>query len=116
MRNHLTLGLAALLLSTGLAMAQDTTLTTGHLDAVDADDSGAVTSDEYRGFFQRVFVDLDKDADKLVSWTEAEGAMIREHFDAIDADKDANISPAELDARAQADFTASDRDGDGSLN
>lgn len=116
MLNHLTLGLGALVLSTGLALAQDAGLTSDHLDAVDADKSGTVTSDEYRGFFQRAFADLDADGDKLVSWTEAEAAMLREHFDAIDADKDGAISPAEMDAQAQADFNTADRDGDGALN
>jgi Ca2+-binding EF-hand superfamily protein len=110
----------ALALSTSLAAAQDapqeTVLTDQHLDAVDGDDDGAVSVDEFRAAMRRIFEALDRDANGVMTWAEAEGSIIRDHFDAFDADRNGNVTAAEMDARAQADHAASDLDGDGALN
>ncbi len=120
MRGHLTAAAALVAFTAASAWAQDVAdpmeLNDRHLAEVDADKNGGVTQSEFGAFMQRGFAALDKDADALVSWIEAEAAMLREHFDAIDSNKDGAMTSAELDAQAQRDFAAADRDGNGVLD
>ncbi len=114
------LAASALVLTATLATAQDapadTSLTTGHLTAVDTDANGAVSESEFRSAMQKAHATLDKDADGVVTWTEAEALLTREQFDALDADRTGAVTPAEMDAQAQKDFSAADLDKDGALN
>lgn len=118
--HKIVLTASALALSATFAVAQDapadTSLTTGHLTAVDTDANGAVSESEFRAAMQKAHAALDKDADGVVTWAEAETALTREHFDALDADRTGTVTPAEMDAQAQTDFAAADQDKDGALN
>ncbi len=116
MRYTLTAATAALLMAGGFAFAQDQGLSEGQLDAADTTDDGSVTLDEFRAYMKNAFDALDKDANGVVTWVEAEAAIIRDNFDTLDANKDGNVTAPEMDAQAQADFAASDRDADGALN
>ena len=120
MRAYLIAAAGALTLTASLASAQDAAqppaLTEGHLATAAGDGDKAVSQDEFRALMKRAHETLDKDADGVVTWVEAQDAILREHFDAIDANKDGRITAAEMDAQAQADFASSDRDGDGALN
>ncbi len=116
MRYHLLAAAAALTLTSGLAAAQEQGYSEGHLDAADTTDDGAISLDEFRAYVKSAFDALDQDANAVLTWTEAEVAIIRDHFDTIDKNGDGNVTPVEMDAQAQADFPAIDRDGDGALN
>jgi len=116
MRAPFILAAGALALSASLAFAQETTLTDQHLSAADGDADGAVSESEFRATMQRVFAALDADKNGVVTWVEAEPAMLREHFDALDANKDGQVTATEMDAQASKDFATADQDGDGALN
>jgi EF hand len=115
MKTQLLAVLTALALAPA-ALAQDRSMTGDHLAAIDGDADGAVQESEFRAFMERVFTELDANADGFVDWTEAQVTMIREHFDGADANGDGGLSSQEFRDRAQRDFQAADRDGDGQLD
>jgi Ca2+-binding EF-hand superfamily protein len=113
MRSFLIACAGALALS-GAALAQD--ITTGHLDAMDADDNGTVDAAEFDTFMGQVFTTLDTNGDGYISLAESAGFMSADQFAAANTNGDDGLSAAEFTAATQADFAAADRDGSGALN
>jgi Ca2+-binding EF-hand superfamily protein len=105
---------AGALAISGAALAQD--ITTGHLDALDTDDNGAVDAAEFDAFMGQTFSALDTNGDGYISAAESAGFMSPDQFAAANTNGDDGISAAEFTAATQADFAAADRDGDGVLN
>jgi hypothetical protein len=104
---------AGALAISGAALAQD--ITTGHLDALDADDNGAVDAAEFDAFMGQTFSALDTNGDGYISAAESAGFMSPDQFAAANTNGDDGISAAEFTAATPADFAAPDRDGDGVL-
>lgn len=113
MRTLLIACAGALALS-GAAWAQD--ITTGHLDAIDSNDDGAVDAAEFDTYMVAAFKTIDGNADGYVTLVEATGYMSPEQFAAANANGDDGLSEAEFLAAAQADFAMADADGNGKLD
>jgi hypothetical protein len=113
MRSFLTFA-AALAFCGTAALAQD--ITSGHLDAMDADDNGGVDATEFANFMTQVFTEIDANDDGYVTEAEGSGFMSAEHFAAANANGDDGLSQAEFLSATQADFQTADQDGDGVLN
>ena len=104
-------GLVAL---SGAALAQD--ITAGHLDALDANDDGAVDATEFDAYMVAAFKTIDKNGDGYVTLVEATDYMSPEQFAAANTNGDDGLSEAEFVAAANADFAKADLDKDGELN
>lgn len=111
---RLLLATAGLLALSGAALAQD--ITTGHLDALDTNDDGAVDAAEFDAYMAAAFDALDANGDGYVTLAESADHLSPEQFAAANTNGDDGLSEAEFTAATQADFAAADRDGDGTLN
>ena len=111
---RLLIAAAGLLALSGAALAQD--VTTGQLDALDANDDGAVDAAEFDTYMVAAFGSLDANGDGYVTLVESSGYMTPEQFAAANANGDDGLSEPEFVAAAQADFAGADLDKDGVLN
>jgi Ca2+-binding EF-hand superfamily protein len=114
MRSFLIACAGALALGGGVALAQD--ITSGHLDAMDADDDGAIDATEFAAFMTQAFTTMDANGDGYVTEVEGASYMSPEQFAAANSNGDDGVSQAEFLAASQADFQTADQDGDGVLN
>ena len=104
----------ATLALTGAAWAQD--ITSAHLDALDADDDGAVDATEFDAYMVAAFKTIDTNGDGYVTLAEGEGYVTAEQFAAANANGDDGLSEGEFLAAAKADFAKADLDRDEKLN
>ena len=110
----LLIAFAGALALSGAAWAQD--ITTGHLDALDANDDGAVDATEFDAYMVAAFTSIDKNGDGYVTLVEVTGYMTPEQFAAANTNGDDGLSQAEFLAAAKADFAQADKDQNGALN
>jgi hypothetical protein len=75
--------------------------------AMDADDDGALTTDEYMAVRMGPATGVNPEREAAMMTRKAE------RFDPMDADTDGKVTKAEFMAASQAQFTAADGDGDG---
>ncbi len=112
--NRLLIAAFGLVALSGAALAQD--ITTAHLDALDANDDGAVDATEFDAYMVAAFKTIDKNGDGYVTLVEATGYLSPEQFAAANTNGDDGLSEAEFVAVAKADFARADLDKDGKLN
>ena len=91
-------------------------MTQAHLEALDANEDGAVSRDEFDAFSARTFERLDADSDRSLSASELAGSAIEGALSDLDADGDGAVSRQEFGRQMSADFAAADQDGDGAIN
>jgi Ca2+-binding EF-hand superfamily protein len=112
--NRLLIAAFGLVALSGAALAQD--ITTAHLDALDANDDGAVDATEFDAYMVAAFKTIDKNGDGYVTLVEVTGYLSPEQFAAANTNGDDGLSEDEFVAVAKADFTKADLDQDGKLN
>lgn len=111
---RLLVAAAGFLALSGAALAQD--VTTGHLDALDANGDGSVDATEFDTYMAAAFEAIDTNDDGYVTLAESSGFLTPEQFAAANANGDDGLSEAEFTAATQADFANADLDSDGTLN
>ncbi len=107
---------AGLCLCSSLSMAQSVILNSGHLDALDTDDDGAVSKDEFFQFATFAFNEMDRDNSATLSADEVDDHLAAERFQELDTNGDGSVSTDEFAQQMDADFREADKDGDGLLN
>lgn len=110
----LLIAAAGLVALAGAALAQD--ITTNHLDALDANDDGAVDATEFDTYMVAAFKSIDANGDGYVTLVEATGYLTPEQFAAANANGDDGLSEEEFLAAAKADFANADLDKNGALD
>jgi len=110
----LLIAAAGVLALSGAAFAQD--ITTGHLDAIDANDDGAVDATEFDAYMVAAFKTIDQNGDGYLTLVEVEGYVTPDQFVAANTNGDDGVSEVEFVTAAKADFTKADLNTDGTLN
>ncbi|NGR08571.1 EF-hand domain-containing protein [bacterium SGD-2] len=113
MRKIIAATFTALLVSAGMASAQD--LYEHHLNHLDDNKDGALTRVEYEDFMNSAFRALDTNKDGSLSVEEASKVLTQEQIRAVDTNQNGRISRQEFMRQVMKDFDAADKDGDGSL-
>ncbi|HUH88833.1 MAG TPA: EF-hand domain-containing protein [Pusillimonas sp.] len=113
-----SLALALVLGFSGTAYAQGASaaeLTPEHFKALDRNNSGGVSKDEYEQFMRESFLKLDTDGNKRLSKAEASAVLTPEQFAAVDKDHSGELTLDEFLDHVMRDFDRYDYNNDGVL-
>jgi len=86
------------------------------LQAIDANNDGFLSRDEFNAFSDYAFQEMDEDKNGTLGLDEAKPFLDIKQFQDVDRNNDDFISRAEYDAQMDADFTSADKDGNGQLD
>ena len=105
-----------LLFGTGVVSAQQgSAMHEGHLNHLDTDKSGGVSTAEYQTFMTAAFTKIDANGDGSISQSETTNMLKADQFAALDANRDGRVSRDEFMTRVMKDFASADRGSDGQL-
>lgn len=105
----------ALLLCTGMAVAQQQAIHEGHRDHLDTDDNGTVSQTEYRTFMRDAFNRLDRDKDGYLAQSDVSSVLTANQFSGMDSNGDGRVGRQEFTTQVTKDFQGADKNGDGRL-
>ncbi|EEE38772.1 hypothetical signal peptide protein [Rhodobacteraceae bacterium KLH11] len=91
-------------------------LNEAQLNAIDQNNDGFLSKDEFNAFSDYAFQAMDDDKNGTLGQNEAKPYMDIKQFQAVDRDGDGLVSRAEYDAQMGSNFTAADQDGNGQLD
>ncbi len=107
---------AAVLLA-GIASAETVSeLHENELKAIDTNNDGFLSKDEFNAFSDYAFQEMDEDKNGTLGLDEAKPFLDIKQFQNVDRNNDDLVSRAEYDAQMNDDFTAADQDGNGQLD
>lgn len=86
------------------------------LNAIDANNDGFLSKDEFNAFSDYAFQEMDEDKNGTLGLEEAKPFLDIKQFQNIDRNNDDVISRPEYDAQMNADFSSADQDGNGQLD
>ena len=86
------------------------------LNAIDANNDGFLSKDEFNAFSDYAFQAMDEDKNGTLGLNEAKPFLDIKQFQSVDRNRDNLISRAEYDAQMNDDFTSADQDGNGLLD
>lgn len=86
------------------------------LRAIDANNDGFLSKDEFNAFSDYAFQTMDEDKNGTLGLAEAKPFLDIKQFQNVDRNDDSFISRAEYDAQMDNDFTTADQDGNGQLD
>ena len=89
--------------------------TSEHFKALDRNNSGGVSKDEYEQFMRESFQKLDTDGNKRLSKAEASAVLTPEQFAAVDKDHNGELTLDEFLDHVMRDFDRYDYNNDGVL-
>lgn len=117
MKKFLPLALAICLAAPLAAHAQAPAaeLTPEHFAALDRNNSGGISKDEYEQFMREAYRKLDTDGNQSLSPQEAAKVLSAEQFAAVDANNDGQVTLDEFMEHVMRDFARYDTNGDGVL-
>ena len=105
------------LMTTGAALADDVSdLNEAELKAIDANNDGFLSKDEFNAFSDYAFQEMDDDKNGTLGQSEAKPFLDIKQFQSVDQNGDSLISKAEYDAQMENDFNTADQDGNGQLD
>ncbi len=107
---------ALMLLAAPAVFAQDEPLTEAHLALLDVNEDGAVDVTEFRVYTSNAFIALDPDNDDMLKPEDTAKIMPDKLFKEMDKDADGVVSRAEYDAQVMLDFHGADTDKNGKLD
>jgi len=107
---------ATLLLATSVGAETNATLHEQELKAIDTNNDGFLSRDEFNAFSDYAFQEMDDDKNGTLGQDEAKPFMDIQLFRKVDRNGDSIISRPEYDARMADDFKAADQDGNGRLD
>src|SRR5690625_364961 len=87
-----------------------------HFQALDANNDGKISAEEYRQFMDDAFTQLDTNGVGYLDRNETEGVFNEDHFEFLVGDKTGKISRHQFLDQAMRDFHFADQDGDGYLD
>lgn len=101
----------------GIAHAESVTeLHENELKAIDANDDGFLSKDEFNAFSDYAFQAMDEDKNGTLGQSEAKPFMAVKLFRAVDRNGDGAISRSEYDTQMGEDFSSADQYGNGQLD
>jgi len=107
---------AALLLA-GMATAETVAeLHENELKAIDANNDGFLSRDEFDAFSDYAFQTMDEDKNGTLGLEEAKPFLDIKQFQSVDRDGNNAISRSEYDAQMNDDFLAADKNQNGQLD
>ncbi|MEX0327113.1 MAG: hypothetical protein AB3N07_00195 [Ruegeria sp.] len=107
----------AALLVTGVAGAETTAeLNEKELNAIDANNDGFLSRDEFNAFSDYAFQEMDEDKNGTLGLDEAKPFLDVKQFQDVDRNGDSFISRGEYDAQMADDFDAADKNENGQLD
>lgn len=86
------------------------------LNAIDSNNDGFLSKDEFNAFSDYAFQAMDEDKNGTLGMAEAKPFLDIKQFQNVDRNNDSVISRAEYDAQMNDDFSAADQDGNGLLD
>lgn len=86
------------------------------LKAIDTNNDGFLSKDEFNAFSDYAFQEMDDDKNGTLGLDEAKPFLDIKQFQKTDRNNDNFISRAEYDAQMADDFSAADKDGNGQLD
>ncbi|WP_254443471.1 hypothetical protein [Ruegeria atlantica] len=102
---------------TGAASAETTAeLHENELNAIDTNNDGFLSRDEFNAFSDYAFQEMDEDKNGTLGLDEAKPFLDIKQFQNVDRNNDDFISRAEYDAQMNDDFNSADQDGNGQLD
>ncbi len=109
--------IAAIILVAGAASAETVgELHENELKAIDSNNDGFLSRDEFNAFSDYAFQEMDEDKNGTLGLDEAKPFLDIKQFQDVDRDNDNFISRAEYDAQMNDDFNTADQDGNGQLD
>ncbi len=108
---------AAAIALAGMASAETVAeLNEQELKAIDTNNDGFLSKDEFNAFSDYAFQEMDDDKNGTLGLDEAKPFLDIKQFQKTDRNKDNFISRAEYDTQMAEDFGAADKDGNGQLD
>ncbi|CUK07595.1 EF hand [Ruegeria denitrificans] len=109
--------IAAALMLAGVATAETVSeLHENELNAIDKNNDGFLSRDEFNAFSDYAFQEMDEDKNGTLGLDEAKPFLDIKQFQNVDRNNDNSISRAEYDAQMSDDFNAADKNGNGQLD
>lgn len=109
--------IAAAVFLAGAASAETVAeLHENELKAIDANNDGFLSKDEFDAFSDYAFQEMDDDKNGTLGLDEAKPFLDIKQFQDVDRNNDSFISRAEYDAQMNEDFSSADKDGNGQLD
>ncbi|TMV06839.1 hypothetical protein FGK63_12005 [Ruegeria sediminis] len=115
MKTNLALGVI-LGLTGAAALADEASMTEAELNAIDRNNDGFLSKEEFNAFSDYAFQAMDEDKNGTLTAAETRPYFEIKHFSAMDRNGDSLLSPDEFGAQMSADFATADQDGDGQLD
>ncbi len=113
---HLFLAVAILGLASVVQAETVAELNEAELKAIDTNNDGFLSKDEFNAFSDYAFQEMDDDKNGTLGQAEAKPFLDIKQFQGVDRNGDSLISRAEYDAQMESDFTSADKDGNGLLD
>ena len=107
---------AAALLAGAASAETVSELNERELNAIDANNDGFLSKDEFNAFSDYAFQEMDDDKNGTLGLDEAKPFLDIKRFQDVDRNKDNFISRAEYDAQMNSDFETADQDSNGQLD
>ncbi|WP_237212566.1 hypothetical protein [Ruegeria lacuscaerulensis] len=108
--------IAAMLLAGAASAETVAELHEKELQAIDANNDGFLSKDEFDAFSDYAFQEMDEDKNGTLGLDEAKPFLDIKQFQSVDRNNDSLISRAEYDAQMNDDFISADQDGNGQLD
>jgi len=107
---------AAMFLANAVSAETVAELHEKELNAIDTNNDGFLSKDEFNAFSDYAFQEMDDDKNGMLGLDEAKPFLDIKQFQQVDRNKDSLISRAEYDAQMNLDFNAADQDGNSQLD
>jgi len=107
---------AALLLAGAVSAETTAELHENELKAIDTNNDGFLSRDEFDAFSDYAFQEMDDDKNGTLGLEEAKPFLDIKQFQDVDRNNDSFISRAEYDAQMNDDFLSADKDQNGQLD
>ncbi len=108
--------IAAFIMANAAAADDVAELNEKELTAIDSNNDGFLSKDEFNAFSDYAFQAMDEDKNGTLGLSEAKPFLDIKQFQDVDRNGDSLISKAEYDAQMSNDFDAADKDGNGRLD
>ncbi len=108
--------IAALAMASAAAADGVAELNEQELNAIDTNNDGFLSKDEFNAFSDYAFQAMDEDKNGTLGLNEAKSFLDNKQFRDVDQNNDSLISRSEYDAQMNSDFTFADQDGNGQLD
>ncbi len=103
-------------MTASVALADVAELNQAHLDAIDKNNDGFLSKEEFDAFSDYAFQAMDEDKNGTLVADETRPHFAIDHFSKMDKNGDNQVTRDEFGAQMADDFSAADQDGNGQLD